>query len=200
MSAGTLPGGINLNYDPDEGNNCSVCNNIGSATISGGNTVLTVDFGYVGSNSISGLVWHDDDDNASLDGGEDIRYNDVVIHLWDCGADACGSGTDDVYLGFTSTRNDATEGDGYYIFDNLPNGNYRVIVNRNAQNLQGLNPTVTTSPTTYHDVTLSSSNSTGNNFGFLSSIDFGDLPSAYDNTLTAKNGARHIITSNLYLV
>ena len=197
VSTGTLPAGLNQNYDKEGGNGCAgtgACDNQGSATISGGGTVLDVDFGYIGDFSISGTVWHDDNDDTNIDGGENVRYEGVAIHLWECGADACGSGTDDVYLGSTQT-----DGSGNYSFGGLPNGNYRVLVNQNAQNLTGLSPTNTSTPTTQHDVTLASSDSTGNNFGFLSAIDYGDLPSDYENTLTAKNGARHIISSNLYL-
>ena len=190
----TLPTGITLNFDPDEGNNCGSCDNAGSVTIAGGNTDLTIDFGYIGAYSISGTVWHDDNDDANIDGTETVRYEGVAVHLWDCGADACGSGTDDVYLGST-----LTDQNGYYIFDNLPGGNYRVIVNQNAHTLDGLSPTATLTPTTQHDIIGLSGSSTDNDFGFLSSIDYGDLPSDYNLTASINNGARHTISSQLYL-
>jgi len=42
----TLPSDLALNYDPDEGNNCALCDSRGAVTLAGGAQVLTIDFGY----------------------------------------------------------------------------------------------------------------------------------------------------------
>jgi len=197
VNSGTDPAGLNQNYDKEGGNGCAgtaACDNSGFATISLGSTVLDVDFGYIGDYSLSGTVGYDPNQDTLIDSGELIRYSGVNIYLWDCGADTtCGTG-DDVFLGTT-----ITDGNGDYIFGGLPNGDYRVVVNPDTIGLKGLSPTAVGSPTTQREPSIVGSDSVNNDFGFLSSIDFGDLPSGYDNTLVAKNGARHLISSNLYL-
>ena len=195
VDTGTLPTGLTQNYDPDQPGTvpCTTCDNTGSVTISGGSTDLTIDFGYVGTNSISGTVWHDDDDDAAIDGSETIRYEDVPIYLLDCGAGNCDD-DDEIYLGTT-----LTDSSGNYTFNNLPDGTYRVLVNPNVPILDGLDPTVVATPTTHHDATLSGSDSSNNDFGFLSVVDYGDMPAAYERTISGDNGARHVISGNLYL-
>jgi len=196
VNAGTLPAGLIQNYDKEGGNNCAGgCDNIGSATISLGSTVLDVDFGYIGDYSISGTVGYDPNEDTLVDDDTElIRYSGVNIYLWDCGADNTCGNSDDVFLGTT-----LTDGNGDYVFGGLPSGNYRVVINPGAIGLEGLSPTAMGSPTTQREPSIVGSDSVDNDFGFLSSIDFGDLPSGYDNTLAAKNGARHLISSNLYL-
>jgi hypothetical protein len=193
-----FPSGLTLTYDPDEANPCTVCDSIGWTTISGGSSDLTRDFGYQfsGLNSISGTVYHDDDDDAIQDPVETTTYEDVTIYLWDCGADdSCGTG-DDVFIGSTTT-----DANGDYIFSSLPDGLYVVAVNPDAPNLTGTDPTVTLSPTTSREVPLDHPlgtdpdpvNATDQDFGFLSRIDMGDLPASYGITSLSDDGARHIV-------
>ncbi len=46
VMTGTLPPNVVLGYDPDEGNNCTVCDHRGAVTIASGNVDNTIDFGY----------------------------------------------------------------------------------------------------------------------------------------------------------
>jgi hypothetical protein len=162
---------------------------------------LTVDFGYrfSGDNTITGTVWHDADSGGQtggtgdIDGSETVRYSNVPVYLWHCGADAtCGNG-DDTLVGSATT--DAA---GQYAFTGLADGTYRVVINANASSLRGTTATTTTdydgTPATDPAVTFSGGGQTAQrDFGFLSSMDMGDLPDTYNNTLLANNGARHNI-------
>ncbi len=171
-----------------------------TVTISGASN-WNIDFGYDynGPNSVSGTVFHDDDNDAIQDSGETWTYADVTIYLWHCGADkVCGT-ADDRYIGAQQTNSS-----GDYSFTNLPDGRYVVSVNPDAPKLLGTDPTVTTSPTTYREVNLDQDGGTSNpvsvtdqDFGFLSRVDLGDLPDSYGTTL-ANDGARHV-PSTLYL-
>lgn len=192
-----FPTGLTLTYDPDEANPCSTCDERGNVTITGGSIHLDIDFGYQfnGTNSIAGTAFHDDNDNATQDLGETSTYSNVPVYLWNCGADAtCMSG-----VTFVGTM--MTDGSGDYLFDNLADGNYLVSVNANAPAVIETDPTVTTgTPTTYHTVTLSGPNDDviDQDFGFLSSLDLGDLPDSYRTSL-ANDGPSHIVTNTLFL-
>lgn len=153
------------------------------------------DFAYrfVGGNTITGTAWHDDDSGGQsggigdIDAGETIRYADVPVYLWRC-VDGCG-GSDDILIGMTFTGTDGT-----YSFTNLADGSYRVVADKNAYSVQGL---TTTTPTSYSDVAVSGGQTAQRDFGFVSAMDFGDLPSTYNAvTLLANNGARHVIPSS----
>jgi hypothetical protein len=163
-----------------EGTSCSGCD-------------LKIDFGYrfSGTNAINGTVWYDGDSNQSIGGTETIRYGNVPVYLWNCGADGiCGgvNSADDVLVGSTLSASN-----GYYSFDNLANGTYRVIANTGAASLTGLK---NTTPTSYNGIVLSGSTTETRNFGFNANMDLGDLPSAYNDTLLADNGARHLIPTS----
>ena len=75
---------------------------------------LTVDFGFVPSVSLGNRVWFDLNDNGVQDAGES-GVSDVTLNLL--------AGTGNTVLGTT-----VTDANGYYLFDNLVPGEYRVSV------------------------------------------------------------------------
>jgi hypothetical protein len=163
---------------------------------------LAIDFGYrfSGANSITGTVWNDaNPTNKIIDGAETTRYSAVPIYLWWC-VSGCG-GTDDILVGSTASASDGT-----YSFTGLADGTYRVVANSNAYTLRGTSTTtpvsVDTSGADQPSATLGGGTTTAvRNFGYLSNMDMGDLPSDYNNTLLADNGARHTLlgTGQVYL-
>jgi hypothetical protein len=184
VRVGTTPSGLVQTYDPDESNPCTTCDNVGLVTISGGNTDLTIDFGYQysGPNSVSGTVFYDTNDNAIQDPTETTTYDNVTIYLWD---------SNNILIGTT-----VTDANGDYSFTDLPDGSYTVSVNPNAPNLSGMSPTETANPTTYRTFNLTGGTDlTDQDFGFLSNLDMGDLPTSYNLTLLDDDGPRHTLTS-----
>lgn len=197
-----FPADLTATYDRDDtpdslinnivltSGNVSTVNSVSCAT----NCDLEMDFGYrfSGNNNISGTIWHDTDSGGQssgigdIDTEETIRYEGVPVYLWRC-VSGCG-GTDDLLVSQTTSANDGT-----YSFPNLANGDYRVVANPNAYSVKGM---TTTTPTAYSGITLSGSTNAQRDFGFLSAMDFGDLPNnVYNATLIADNGARHTINS-----
>lgn len=185
-----LPAGLSATYDLDGVDSL----NVAQVVLSGSNR-FDADFGYrfVGSNTIAGTVWHDDDSGGQsggigdIDSSETIRYADVPVYLWRC-VSGCG-GSDDILIGTIFTNSS-----GQYSFDNLADGDYRVIADKNAYSVQGL---TTTTPTSYSGVSVSGGSTAQRDFGFVSAMDFGDLPAAYAGiNLVANNGARHIVPSS----
>lgn len=188
-----IPAGLTQTYEP--GNNaCNPgCSTTASTTLNAGNnhTDMSLDFGYryAGNFSIAGTVFYDDGagtpanrDNAVQDPGEDTTYSNTTIYLW---------------RGSTYVGSMKTDVNGDYLFENLAAGTYTVSVNSSAPNLAGMDPTVTTTPTTYRTVTIGP-NAIDQDFGVLSSLDFGDLPDTYNTTLD-NDGARHTVLGGLYL-
>ncbi len=176
MGTGTLPAGLAQTFDPDQpGGTCTVCDHIGSVTVSGGSSHFDLDFGYSysGPYSISGTVFHDADGSGTHDEPGEGTYASVTLYLWN---------SDGLLIGSTTT-----DSSGNYTFGNLPNGSYTVSVNRNAPNLTGTSPTTSTAL----PAVISGSSVTGVDFGFQSQVDMGDLPAIYGNTVFNNDGARH---------
>ncbi|MCA9933014.1 MAG: hypothetical protein KC415_03785, partial [Anaerolineales bacterium] len=210
VDTATLPTGLTPTYDLDS-NTTSPDSETAVTLAAAGDSNLNADFGYryFGNNSLSGTVFHDDNDNTLIDTGEDTRYEGVTIYLYrldDGGDGTCNDGNETV-VGLTGTT--TTDASGNYSFGNLADGCYVVSVNDEAPNLTGTDPTATTSPTTYHLVDLDANednvngeSSPDNDFGFLSRIDLGDLPGDsvgyldYGITTLNENGARHIIPTS----
>ncbi len=216
--AALLAAGLTQTYDPVSGNACNLtaCTNApsfdvdldrtagavaeigGNACAASTNCNLNLDFGYrfYGNNTINGTVWFDSNSDQTINPGptpaeEPVRYGNVPVYLWNCGADTiCGgaNAADDVLVGSTLSA-----ADGTYAFGNLADGTYRVIANSGAASLTGLSATT---PTAYTGIALSGSTTATRNFGFVAQMDLGDLPAAYNNTLLADNGARHIIPAS----
>lgn len=202
-----FPGGLSQTYDPDSSCPGAGCDDESSQLVdtddASGGVYLDVDFGYrfSGSNTITGTVWHDNDSGGNnngsgdIDGGETIRYEDVPIYLWYCGdVDAtCGDG-DDILVGVTTTLSTT----GVYTFTGLADGTYRVVANEDAYSLRGTDPTGYTDfsggdGTNDEAVEASGGGTYTRDFGFISVVDMGDLPSAYNITTFVDNGARHEI-------
>ena len=80
---------------------------------------FTVDFGLVASYSLGNRVWYDADNNGLISGSE-VGIDGVVVELYH--ADANGAITGTVIL------TDVTAAGGYYRFDNLPPGDYIVVI------------------------------------------------------------------------
>ena len=198
-----FPAGLTNTYDPDGTTDSSttvtvsgnVTTVVGSCSDGTGACSLTGDFGYqfVGTQTIDGTVFFDAGNDGGLyNSGTDSTYDGVPVYLWRC-VGACGGG-DDILINSTTTV-----GGGTYAFDNLPNGDYIVAVNTGSPQLSSL--TATREPDAdpcgscngYTTVNLTGTGATNQDFGFYAAIDFGDLPAAYNNTVVAENGARHLI-------
>lgn len=143
------------------------------------------------------------------DDGTALGYT-VINGLLDINGDAAITSADDgtffgytVIDGFIDVDNDTNTGDadddadlrGRYRFSSLANGTYAVTVNPNVSPLAGISPTTTTGYTgstgSNPPAVLSGGTTAVRDFGFLSTMDYGDLPSSYNNTLSAENGPRH---------
>ena len=112
---------LNATQDPDETGVCSICDGDGSGTVNGTNSDLTVDFGFISTldGEISGLVFHDRNGNAVQDGFTETGIAGVLVSLE---ADLNGDGT---YVTIATTT---TGTNGGYLFENLPDGAFRVVV------------------------------------------------------------------------
>lgn len=206
-------------YDADgtaTANSTTVTLTGGVVTNPAGKGSLDIDFGLkvAGSYSLSGGVCiHDTrtlglcddvdsfaDDGTDLDVGplDETELSGLSVYLYtEAGA----------YLGMTTT--DAA---GKYAFSGLPNGNYQVVLDSTPSPLNhatlnipatlpggvtSITPSATaTNPTTVvSTVTIASANVTHVDYAFNSTVeyDFGDLPSSYEATTWANDGARHLI-------
>ena len=94
-----------------------------SATVSGGNTDLTKDFGFAALATIGDAIFYDQNANGTQDWNETGIPNVTVI-LQDCGVDGiCGNGDD----GANQTQ--VTDATGHYLFSGLSPKKYNVQVN-----------------------------------------------------------------------
>ena len=84
----------------------------------------TLDFGFTQLlYSLGNRVWFDTDNDSSLNGAE-VGVNNVRVELYrDDGATPGVYDAGDTFLSF-----DATDANGYYRFDNLPTGEYVVLI------------------------------------------------------------------------
>ncbi len=113
----TLPAGVTQTGDPDATKDSkSTVTLTPAAPVS-----LNQDFGYQGTNTISGTIWTDTNaDGALIEAG---RFANVTVVLRDSGGDVVATTT--------------TDGSGNYSFSNLPNGTYSVDVTDEANVLNG---------------------------------------------------------------
>lgn len=97
---------------------------------------LTLDFGFVQPHSIGNRVWRDSDNSGTINGVDDVNPGiaNVMVNLY-AGIDVDGNGIPDDLTVLATTTTDA---DGYYLFGNLPAGNY--IVGIPASNFNVGNP------------------------------------------------------------
>jgi LPXTG-site transpeptidase (sortase) family protein len=131
-STGQVSSGI-LTMTPGQGTggNAGASNNtVSQAT--GSTTDPTVDFGFVVPVfSLGNRVWFDTDNSSTLNGSE-VGINGVTVQLY--AADAGGNPTGAVL------QTDTTTNGGYYRFDNLPAGDYVVVIP--ASQFSGAGPLV----------------------------------------------------------
>lgn len=144
----TLPGGLTQTFDL----NGSQTDSTSAATNLAG-TILTHDFGYVGTGSIGNLVWNDVNADGDQDAGE-VGISGVTLDLY---YDANANGKIDageIKLGTTTTN-----GSGAYLFSGLPvndGGNdaaYVVDVTDTADVLAGYWHSLGANPNTTTDTT-----------------------------------------------
>lgn len=88
------------------------------------NSDLTLDFGFVETYALGNRVWFDTNNDSQMDPGE-TGVSGVQLALYH--ADAGGNPTTAV-IADGSPRTAVTNGDGYYLFDYLPPGDYVVVV------------------------------------------------------------------------
>jgi uncharacterized repeat protein (TIGR01451 family) len=75
---------------------------------------------------VAGLVWNDADANGLFDAAEN-GIPDVTVQLVDPGPDGVVGSADDLTIGVTTS-----ESDGSYSFDDVPAGNYVVVIDRST--------------------------------------------------------------------
>ncbi|MBN1148598.1 MAG: hypothetical protein JXA78_15170, partial [Anaerolineales bacterium] len=172
---------------------------------------LDVDYGYRltdGTNSVSGTIFFDSNQNGGIynNGGGALDYplQDVTVSLWmlDCGADStCGTADDGPSTLVTATQ---TTTAGAYSFSNLPNGDYRIVVDTPSAQLSDMTQTSEPDDSLCTDAGSNCNNLhilelSGNqtiedkDWGFYAEMDCGDLPASYNRTILADEGPCHIL-------
>jgi LPXTG-site transpeptidase (sortase) family protein len=88
------------------------------------NSNLTVDFGFIAPMSLGNRVWRDSDNSGTINAPDNANPGiaNVVVNLYS-GVDANSDGIPD---NLTILATDTTDANGYYLFSNLPAGNYIV--------------------------------------------------------------------------
>ncbi len=180
-------------------------NNAGNAWTTSSDASLDVDFGLRlnGPYALSGTVLNDDAGAAGIydDPARETELEGRTVYLYSSG---------NTLLGAT-----ATDALGFYRFDNLPSGGYRVVLGTTLPPLDTARLTTTaaatgadaltnTASSVIQDVTIAGADKPGIDFAFVPTVtfDYGDLPAVYGATTLAQDGARHLIPTNgatLYL-
>jgi len=124
-ASGDLPANTSPTFERDGSTNNQV-----DLSLSG-SSIDDVDYGFNGAGSISDFVWLDADGDGLQDAGEP-GLADVDVILTFAGADGSFATTDD---NFSITV--ATDSDGLYSFDGLPDGDFRVNVDTTDTDLPG---------------------------------------------------------------
>ncbi len=186
----TLPEGVaNQTSDPDETGICTTCDAISSvAGVDGTTSYNDEDFGYApfGTGSIGDIVYTDSNGDGIHDNTESgIANIDVILY-----ADLDGDGN------YTPIDTVITDTNGNYLFDNLPDGDYQVLIDPAETNVPQDaygNDAITTTPSTA-DVVISGGSISAINGTACSScnlnVDFGyAYPAAIGNTIFYDNNA-----------
>ena len=103
----------------------------GEPNIQASNSDLTVDFGFYQPMSLGNFVWFDTDENSLYNGAESFIAG-VQVELYresDGTPGALNTATDTlvpVFDGTAYVNFDTTDSNGFYLFDNLPPGQYWV--------------------------------------------------------------------------
>lgn len=120
VDTNTLPAGVSNTVDQGDSTP-----NEGGVTLTSGQVVLSMDFGYrdlSNPNSISGTIWVDTNGDGTL-AGESGRFAGVTVVLRDSNGNLVATTT--------------TDANGEYAFNNLPDGTYTVDVTDQAGVLIG---------------------------------------------------------------
>ena len=163
LSDPDLPAVFSQTQDPDEdGATCTTCDSQGSVDTTGA-SVYDIDFGYQpsGAGAIGDTVFRDMDGDGTQAGPRETGIADVTVTVE---VDLNGDGTYDVLA--TTT----TDEDGSYLFDDLPDGAYRVTVDTADTDLPNdvFDYDYVPSTDTSVDVTLSDGNTyLDADFGFV---------------------------------
>jgi len=127
----TLPGGVTQTYDLN-----GALDNTAVVTLTAGQVLTTVDYGYIGNASIGDLVWSDENGNAVFDGATEAGIAGVTINLIrDLNGNGIQDGADSVVAQTT------TNGAGNYLFSGLIPGSYLVDVTDTSNLLDGTTQT-----------------------------------------------------------
>ncbi len=127
----TLPAGLAQTFDAD-GLGSPLQSSLSLSV--GDNTNLDQDFGFRGTGSIGDTIWFDADNSgdANLAGSGVFAAGDAAITGVDVSLTWAGPdnafGTADDYVYSAAEYGTTTDANGEYLFDNLPFGDYRVLV------------------------------------------------------------------------
>jgi hypothetical protein len=107
--------------DPDESGTCSTCDGWAASYLNGFFPDDFVDFGYrpLGTTNIGDLVWLDLNADGNDDGLSETGIFNITLTLY------VDLNQDNTFENVLTTRSDIN---GNYSFSNLPNGNYRIVV------------------------------------------------------------------------
>ncbi len=145
--------GFTQTGDPTQpGVTCTACDNQGSATVTGGSSVLTVDFGYQSVallRTISGRVYDDLNNNNNDDAEPGMAGVDITVQ--------CDTGT------FTTL----TDGNGDWSISGIPDGSVCTVIDADEADLSSAAYVATESPTAPLTVTGAV---TGLDFGYYQNL------------------------------
>ncbi len=166
-----FPSSVLQSGDPDEVGPCTTCDGLGVSTTTSGGTIDTLDFGYkaYGAGSIGDLVWKDINGDGAQLGAAETGIENITVELW---GDYNNDGT---YVLLTSTTTDAN---GNYLFDNLADGNYKVVIDTTDTDLptDGAGNLFSNSTSASVDVSISGGTvNTTTDFGFAQLGSIGDM-------------------------
>ncbi|GEM_PF-838937 len=155
--------------DPDESGACVECDSLGHASVDGTASDLTQDFGYqpFGGYSIGDTVWFDSNADGVQAGVLETGIPNITVSLQ---VDFNNDGT------WVTVASDVTDADGKYLFANLPNGDYRVVVDAADTDLpqDAFGNVVTPSTVTTYNITLNNASDLTADFGFYKPGAVGD--------------------------
>ncbi|MBN1658646.1 MAG: DUF11 domain-containing protein [Anaerolineae bacterium] len=151
---------------------CATCDNqAASVTVNATySSVTDVDFGYApsGTGAIGDTVWRDMNGDGTQAGPQETGIAGVTVTLQ---IDLNGDGN------WVTVETAVTGADGKYLFDNLPDGSYRVIVDTAAENIPegpGGFTYVPSTPTTQSATISGGSTDLDRDFGFTPLAAIGD--------------------------